>query len=244
MLGNDYGAPPVGSNKDQITVKHLLDHTSGWINSPTDPMFSATNITQAQLITDLLANRALTTVPGATSYYLNFGYSVLGRVIEKVTGMTYENYVKTNILAPCGITQMRIGGSTLAERLPKEVKYYQSEFNPYSMNIQRMDSHGGWVASATDLARLMVKIDRQSVKTDLISGSLLLPTYFGYTNWYHTGSISGTSTILSRLNNNYSFVILANTRTESNPNTILDDLYNTMSTQILAVGTWPTTDLF
>ncbi|MES2807852.1 MAG: serine hydrolase domain-containing protein [Bacteroidota bacterium] len=244
ILGNDYGTPPVGSNKDQITVQHLLDHKSGWINSPNDPMFTTNSVTQTQLITNMLANSPLATLPGATYYYSNFGYCVLGRVIEKVTGTTYENYVKTNILTPCGISQMQIGGSTLAERLPKEVKYYQTEYSPYIMNISRMDSHGGWVASATDLARLMVKIDRNGSKADIIPAALLNPTYFGYFNWYHTGSLPGTSAILSRLNNNYSFVILANTRTESNANTILDDLYNTMSTQIMAVGTWPAIDLF
>lgn len=244
ILGNDYGVPPAGSNKDQITVKHLLDHTSGWTNSPLDPMFYTVSMTQTQIITELLSSRPLATAPGATYYYSNFGYCVLGRVIEKVSGLTYENYVKTNILTPCGITQMRIGGSTLAERLPKEVKYYQTEYSPYIMNIQRMDSHGGWVASATDLARLMVKIDRNGSKADIISASLLNPTYFGYVNWYHTGSLPGTSTILARLNNTYSFVVLANTRTESNANTILDDLYNTMSTQIQRISTWPNVDLF
>lgn len=146
VFGNDYGTPPSGSKKDLITVRHLLDHKSGWTNAPNDPMFTDISNTQSQLITDLLANRPLTYTPGVTIYYLNSGYCILGRVIEKITNMSYENYVKSTIFQPCGITEMKIGGNTLNNRYPKEVKYYQGEYSPYSpysMNVTRMDSHGG-----------------------------------------------------------------------------------------------------
>src|SRR5690606_8388779 len=130
ILGNDYGEVPIGSNKELITIRHLIEHTSGWTNDPYDPMFSPINITQQEIISDILTNRPLTYSPGTTYYYSNFGYCVLGRVIEKVTGETYENYVKTNILNPMGITEMKIGGNTLEERFPNEVKYYQAEYSP------------------------------------------------------------------------------------------------------------------
>jgi len=244
ILGNTYGTPPAGSNKDLITVKHLLDHKSGWTNSPNDPMFTNISYTQSQLITDLLANRPLSSAPGSTYSYLNFGYCVLGRVIEKITNMTYENYVKSNILQQCGITDMKIGGNTLNERSPGEVKYYQSEYSPYIMNVTRMDSHGGWIASATDLARFIVKIDRSDSKPDLISATLLDNLYFGYKNWYFYGSLPGTSSILSRIDNTFSFALLTNTRTESDVNLILDDLYNTVADKINAISEWPSDDLF
>ncbi len=222
VLGWDYGNLPTGSNKDAITVKHLLEHKSGWTNTPNDPMFYNTNYSHTQLITDIVTNRPLTYTPGSTYYYLNFGYCVLGRIIEKVTDMTYENYVKSNILEQCGITDMRIGGNTLNERSPNEVKYYQSEFSPYAMNVRRMDSHGGWIATATDLARFIVRIDRNNSKPDLISNDLLNELYFGYNNWYFYGSLPGTSAVLSRYNDNFSFAVLVNTRTESNTDLILE----------------------
>lgn len=243
ILGNDYGTPPVGSNKDLITVRHLLDHKSGWTNSPNDPMFTNIGDTQSQLITDIVTNRPLAYSPGSTYYYLNIGYCILGRVIEKITGSSYESYVRSNAIA-IGITNLKIGGNTLAERFPNEVKYYQSEFSPYSMNVRRMDSHGGWIASSTDLARFIVRIDRNSAVTDMISSNLLNQFYFGYTNWIHYGSLPGTSSILSRLNDSFSFVVLVNTRTETSPNSILDDLNSTVSGQINSRSTWPTYNLF
>ena len=100
-----------------------------------------------------------------------------------------------------------------------------------------------WIASATDLARFMVRVDRNGTIADIVPASLLLPHYFGG-NWTFYGSLPGTSTVLSRMNNNYSFVILANTRTESNANVILDDLNNTLKAQITAMTNWPVNDLF
>jgi CubicO group peptidase (beta-lactamase class C family) len=243
ILGDDYGAPPVGSNKDLITVRHLLDHKSGWINSPDDPMFRAVGLSQDQLIRDLLANRPLTNPPGSQEYYLNFGYSVLGRVIEKVTGKPYAEYVKA-MVAEFGISDMAIAGNTLAERLPGEVKYYQAEYSPYTMNVARMDSHGGWVATATDLARLMVHIDGGTHVQDVVSKSTLSEMYFGAVQWGHTGSLPGTSTLLIRENDAFSFVVLANTRTENNYNLILNELYAVVADQIAARAAWPSYDLF
>lgn len=244
ILGTTYGTPPVGSKKDLITVRHLLDHKSGWTNSPNDPMFTNINLTQKQLITDMLANRPLTSDPGSNYYYLNFGYCVLGRVIEKVTNTSYDNYVKSNLLQQCGISAMKIGGNTLNDRFPGEVKYYQSEFSPYSMNVTRMDSHGGWIASATDLARFIVRIDRNNSKPDLISEDLLNEMYFGNQNWYFFGSLPGTSSILCRLDNTFRFALIANTRTENEPNLILNDLYQTVKDMINSISDWPTDDLF
>ena len=48
-------------------------------------MFLNINLTQAQIISEVLTNRPLTYVPGETYYYSNFGYCLLGRVIEKIT---------------------------------------------------------------------------------------------------------------------------------------------------------------
>jgi CubicO group peptidase (beta-lactamase class C family) len=222
----------------------LLEHTSGWTNTPNNPMFNNLSYTQSQLLTDVLMNRPLTTAPGSTYYYLNFGYFVLGRVIEKITGVSYDSYVKTNILQPCGISEMRIAGNTLNDKFPKEVKYYQSESSPYSMNVTRADACGGWIASATDLARFIVKIDRNTFRPDLISTSLLNQFYFGYLKWVQNGSLPGTSAVLCRLNSTYSFVVLANTRIDSDEDLINVDLNNTVTEQINLILTWPTGDLF
>ena len=192
----------------------------------------------------MLANHPLRYKPDSVYYYLNFGYCVLGRVIEKVTGVEYQKYMKSMVLSPCGITDMEIGGSRLQDIYPHEVRYFQPEEYPYNMNIPRMDSHGGWIATSTDLARFIVRIDRNNSKPDLISAASLSQMYFREKTWTHFGSLPGTSSILCRLNENISFAVLLNTRTEANPDLILNDLYSTITKEIEAITNWPTFDMF
>ena len=105
---------------NNITVRQLLEHGGGWDRYISgDPMFNAYNIAQTMgtpppadaqtVIRYVLANKMLDFDPGTQYQYSNFGYCVLGRIIEKITGVSYENYVITNILIPLGITTMACG---------------------------------------------------------------------------------------------------------------------------------------
>jgi len=244
VLSNNYGSQPYATNIEQITIKHLLDHKSGWTNDPYDPMFANPDYDHHDLIGDMLDNRPLTYEPGSTYYYSNFGYCVLGRVIEEVTGASYENYVKANILAPMGISNMQIGGNSLSEMLANEVVYYDQEnFGPYGMEVTRMDSHGGWVASATDLVKFLTYIDRKNNVSDIVNSSLLNSLYFGYQSWNHTGSLPGTSAILSRLNDQFGFEVLANSRTLP-VDEIIDEMRQVLEEEINSRNEWPGYDLF
>jgi CubicO group peptidase (beta-lactamase class C family) len=155
ILANDYGVLPSGSQIDQITIEHLLTHTcGGWTNDNTDPMFQQPQVDHATLIAWTLKNRPLTSQPGSKYAYSNFGYCVLGRVIEKITKRRYATFVQEAVLDAAGIKDMVIAGNSLADRLPREVRYYgQGGENPYNMNVRRMDSHGGWLARPAALAR-------------------------------------------------------------------------------------------
>ncbi|HJT86726.1 MAG TPA: serine hydrolase, partial [Bryobacteraceae bacterium] len=99
--------------------------------------------------------------------------AALGRIIERVTGMSYEEYVRTNVLAPMGISRMRIGQSLPQGRLPGEVEYASAGFTasifpdfagtvPWAYGgwcLEAMDAHGGWVASAVDYAKFLNAIE-------------------------------------------------------------------------------------
>ncbi|MEZ5104015.1 MAG: serine hydrolase domain-containing protein [Draconibacterium sp.] len=229
ILGTTYGTLPYGQYIKEITVEQLLHHTcGGWGNNSNDPMFMYPSMSQAELISWTLGNLPLAYKPGTHYDYSNFGYCVLGRVIEKLSGQAYEQYVQKNILEPIGISDMQIAGNTLAERKSNEVVYYgQGGENPYNYNVARMDSHGGWISSATDLARLVVYIDGFNGKPDILSSStiktLTTPSvvYANYAcgiavnsnnNWWHSGSIPGTFTEFVRASNGFCWVILCNTR--------------------------------
>ncbi len=118
-----------------ITVRHLLQHSAGWNRDKSgDIMFKHFQIAKDMGIpsppdhTSLIRwglGQPLDTEPGKAYAYSNFGFCILGRVIEKVSGMTYEDYVRLNVLAPMGITGMRIGAGHLSERAENEVCYYE-----------------------------------------------------------------------------------------------------------------------
>lgn len=167
-----------------ITVRDLLTHAGGWDRGKSgDPMFMSRQIAhdlgvpspaKPKDIIRWVAGRPLDFEPGAKSEYSNFGYCVLGRVIEKASGEPYEKYVQREILAPLGITDMRIGRTLADGRVDGEVEYVggaeksgESVFgapgmtvaNPYgAWCLESMDAHGGWIASAPDLVRFACAI--------------------------------------------------------------------------------------
>src|ERR1700737_477412 len=124
ILGTDYGQPPYNPDIDQITLGHLLTHTSGgWTNDSRAPMFTPPRMNHAELISWTLSNRPLDNPPGQHYAYSNFGYCVVGRVIEKITGQPYADQVRAAVLSRCGVTDMAISGNTLDQRSRDEDNY-------------------------------------------------------------------------------------------------------------------------
>lgn len=96
----------------KITLHHLLTHTcGGWENDADDPMFRRPELDQQQLITSTLRDQPLKYEPGTHYAYSNFGYCILGRVIEKITGQSYAEHVQQAVLAKCGIRDMQLGAN-------------------------------------------------------------------------------------------------------------------------------------
>lgn len=168
----------------QITVRMLLQHTAGWDRDKSgDPMFQPLEIAAAlgmrappgprDVVRYMLA-RELDFDPGTRYAYSNFGYCVLGRLIEDVTGQAYERFVQDQLLGPWGITRMRLGRTLASGRRRGEVTYYDPGEGrnvmvpgdetpapqPYGCwHLEAMDAHGGWIASAPDLVRFASAFD-------------------------------------------------------------------------------------
>lgn len=229
LLGTRFGRTPYGRGIEDITIEHLLTHTGGgWPNDARDPMFKNPGMNHEELISWTLDTLPLDKAPGKAYAYSNFGYCLLGRVIESVTGRPYADHVRARILDRCGIHRMQIAGNTLADRAPQEVRYYgQGGEHPYTMNVRRMDSHGGWLATATDLATFAMHVDGFTTTPNILSldtiqrmvrPSAVNPGYAkGWNvniadNWWHTGSLPGTSTIMVRTSGGFCWAALTNTR--------------------------------
>jgi N-acyl-D-amino-acid deacylase len=175
---------PVGHQPDprlqSITVRQLLQHTGGWDRDiSVDPMFQSVAIAaslqsappaEPDDIVRFMMGWPLDFDPGTRHAYSNYGYCLLGRLLEHATGSTYEEHVRRDLLQPLGIRSMRIGCTLEHQRSEGEVRYYlpRDRFalavvgdqpgvkvpRPYgAWYLEAMDSHGGWIASAIDLVR-------------------------------------------------------------------------------------------
>jgi D-alanyl-D-alanine carboxypeptidase len=225
----------LGTQRDwlhAITVHELLTHTAGgWTNDANDPMFQRPGLDHAQLIEWTLATHRLQNAPGQKYAYSNFGYCLLGRVIEKVSGQAYGAFVQSQVIRRVPIRDMRLATNRTA---PGEVRYYdQGGENPYDMPIVRMDSHGGWIATAQDQARFLAVLfapqDRAgaagivslaSLRT-MTTGSRANPDYgCGLAlnragNAWHTGSLPGTTSLMVHAKSGLAWGAVLNTRAKS-----------------------------
>lgn len=105
---------PVLPSWDSITVRHLLNHTSGL---PENPVASTMDSLQNHVATDAeYVERYLkipsTITPGQTWVYSNLGFDVLGLIIGRITGSFYGDYVKAKVFVPLGMDHTRIMAAT------------------------------------------------------------------------------------------------------------------------------------
>lgn len=185
---------PEGKHPDprlkDITVRHLMQHTGGWDRDKSfDAMFRSVEFARVLgaeppagpwHVIRYMAGHPLDFDPGERYAYSNLGYCLLGRIIEKVSGQPYDEYVCEHVLKPVGVTRMRIGKTLSEGRADGEVRYYEttadgevakgpSVFAPHlgelvpqpygAWHLEAMDAHGGWLASAVDLVKFASAFD-------------------------------------------------------------------------------------
>ncbi len=283
IFGTDLGEKEYSENEKKIRVVHLLEHTAGanpWDNnfdlehlgesgdekeSPktNDPMFTNTTLDHDGLIGQILDDRNPDYSPGSYAAYSNFGYCILGRIIEKGTGQGYEEWMKNNILKQCDITDMHIAEDDLKDKRWNEMVYYgKNGAKPYDAKVNRMDSHGGWVASSIDLLRFAAHVDGKSGKKDIISPqtfkTMMSQTSYSANpvrksktyakgwgvddkEYRHGGNLTGTRARLVIYKDGYSYAIIANTDEGSKGfNALVENIIE----DILKKNALPNYDLF
>lgn len=250
ILNNPSYGVPRDKRMYDITVRELLNHSGGWNARYGDQMFMSDYISQ-QLgvpkplklddIIRFVFSKSLHFKPGTRSSYSNFGYALLGKVIEKVTDMPYEEYVKVTLLNPLGINSMAIGHSTRDSLFSDEVSYYEvpqaKKIEPFNSNdglvnksnggydLKTLGAAGGWVASSVDLIKLALALDGDSsvpdlIPQDLVDTMITRPKGFLPIGWIRatqegrlvrTGNFAGTSAILVKEPDGVCWVFLSNT---------------------------------
>lgn len=99
---------------DRITIYNLLTHTSGIANFTSLPSYNSLKLNDTQVDATLttLRDRVLDFGPGEKMQYSNSGYLVLGSIIEKVSGQSYEKFLADNFFTPLGMTDTGYDSNT------------------------------------------------------------------------------------------------------------------------------------
>lgn len=167
-----------------ITVKHLLQHSGGVDRAVSgDPPFmpiladisrrqNSVPVTCSAIAKDMLEGK-LDFTPGTRYAYSNVGYCVLGKIVEAVTGDSFQAYVSRELLMP-SIGKSYVTGRSVVP-LPEEAHYHMMGAAkvrsapgvesywvdaPYgSYSIENMEAFGAWVASPTDVLKFFLAID-------------------------------------------------------------------------------------
>lgn len=218
-------------------------------------------------------SRRLNYNPGMTTIYSNLGYGILTKVIEKISGTGYESYICQTILKPIGCFDMHLGRNLYENKLANEVKYYENATNGLipacdgsnqlvpkyygGNNIEELYGAGGWVASPAELLRFLASIDGNPDIPDILKPETVsLMTAFSQETlpigwmhitadgeWWRTGTLSGTSALMKKQSDGYSWVFITNTSSWKGskfPSYINSAVSRAFQTHVK----WPEKDLF
>ncbi len=249
IIDNQYFEDVRDKKLYNITVRNLLAHSGGWSQRYGDPAFHSLSIADKvgdtppatmNTYSKYIASRQLSFPPGTQVSYSNVGYMFLGEVISAVTGKSYEDYIREDILIPNGIIDMHIGRSNFSHKFPNEVDYFEQTGSQlifsyegsgiqvpksYGGNpIELLGAAGGWICSSVELARLLVLIDGYPNVRDILEDSSILEmtdnTYAkgplgwrsttGHGSWTRTGSMAGSVAMLKRQPDGLSWIFLSN----------------------------------
>jgi len=144
----------------KITIKQLLNHTSGLPDDEGDEFYTSWKNPEydddaLKRYVKGLKTKTLVSIPGEKYNYSNIGYEILGCVISEVTGISLEDYINKNILEPSGMKQSNmllknIDTSLLAcpYVLDKELNFRLNDYFPYT---RRHSASGTLLSNIEDM---------------------------------------------------------------------------------------------
>ena len=142
---------------DEVTLHHLLSHTSGIHSYTNKPGFLETVTTSAtpEALIDSFKNDAFDFDPGQKWLYSNSGYFLLGYIVEKASGQSYASYLRQTFFEPLGMrdTGVHVAGVPL-EREALGYGFEQGEVKRApDWNLSRAGGAGSLYSTVGDLYR-------------------------------------------------------------------------------------------
>ncbi|MDJ0656951.1 MAG: serine hydrolase [Xanthomonadales bacterium] len=141
-----------------ITTRHLLTHTSGIFSYTSIPGYMGSGEIRADLTTDELVevfdDLEMNFAPGERYSYSNSGYVLAGAIIEKVSGMSYADFVQQRIFDPLGMTNSHYGGPQM---IPGRASGYSQDgegvVNAEFLSMTQPHAAGSLLSSVDDMQK-------------------------------------------------------------------------------------------
>ncbi len=153
---------------DKVTIFHLLTHTSGipsFTGFPDYPKIEPFATTPAKLIA-LFRDKPMDFEPGEKWLYDNSGYVLLTYVIEKVSGDSYEKFVRENIFAPLGMSDSGYDSNTAI--IPRRASGYSPGRGGFEnagfIHMTVPQGAGALYSTTRDLLKWEQAVRRQAVE--------------------------------------------------------------------------------
>jgi D-alanyl-D-alanine carboxypeptidase len=246
LIADTIGLTLFDERTRNITIRQLLSHTSG-ISNFLKIFFEAGFYDQMGMLTDTLG-QPLATEPGSTFKYSNVNFVLLGKAIELATGISYQDAVKELVLNPLGLNSFRMVSTY--EFGPSDALHAVSGNRTY---MEQLGPAGAWVATATDVAKMIASINARSPSPHVLSNEsmklMITPAtpqgvtplwdyglglrLFASGEWGHSGSIENVHAMAIHRPDGLSVSVLVN---GSKPKET-DDLIAAINAAVLAART-------
>lgn len=161
--------PEYPDKKEKITIRHLLGHRSGVRDCNTSEEYYNRKHYNTPLATlEVFKDDPLRAKPGDRFIYTTYGYSLLGIVAERISGMPFDEFVKREVFGPVGMPSSGIEDleAVVPHRasgyvIPKSGELKNSTFVDLSIRAPG----DGMVSTVRDLARFAIAINTRSILT-------------------------------------------------------------------------------
>jgi D-alanyl-D-alanine carboxypeptidase len=226
--------PDYPSAGHKVTVRHLLNHTSGIPSYTNQKEFvpqSRRDLSHDELLA-IFKDKPFDFEPGAKWRYNNSGYYLLGMIIEKVSGEKYDRYLADHIFQPLGMTATRYGH--MRPLIRHRAMGYRSMLgelvNDDPMSMNQPGAAGALVSNVLDLVKWHQALEEGALLSAASYEAMYQPTKLsdgatrpygfgwgvdelaGHKKISHGGGINGFSTMIARYpEDRLCVIVLANT---------------------------------
>jgi CubicO group peptidase (beta-lactamase class C family) len=160
------------SDAPRITIRHLLTHSAGF---PEDNPWGDQQLSESEdeLSRMMRAGIPFSNAPGVAYEYSNYGFAILGRIVSRVSGKSYDDYISENILKPLGMTSTTLHPSKVApNRLAVGYRWEDERWKEEpALPHGSFGAMGGMLTSIRDLSRYVsMYLDAFPARSDRETG--------------------------------------------------------------------------